>query len=79
LVSGNRDDGIDVGHHCDDDRGLPRGVGSGLGHFRAKSGEISSRSCVAVPDDRPDACAQGACRHPVAHGADAEHRNRLMH
>ena len=78
LVAGDRDDGIGVGHHGDDDRGSVGGVGSGFGDFCAKVGEISSRRWVAVPDDGPDACAQGACRHRVAHGADAEHRNRLM-
>jgi len=31
---------------------------------------------VAVPDDRRDARAQCVRRHPVAHRADTEHRNR---
>jgi hypothetical protein len=56
LVAGDRNDGIGVAHHRDDDRGSVGGVGGGFGDFRAKVGEISSRSWVAVPNDCPDAC-----------------------
>jgi hypothetical protein len=50
----------------------------GLGDLSAEFGEVSGRFGPAVPDDRRDARPQGTGRHPVAHRADPEHRDRLL-
>ena len=58
LVASDRHDGVGVGHHRDDDRRSPRGVGRGVGDFRAEVGKVSGRFRLAVPHDRRDAGAQ---------------------
>ena len=78
LVPGDRDDGIGVGHHRDHDRGPARRGGRGLGDLRAELSQVPGRFHRAVPDDHRDASAQRTDRHPVAHGPNAEHRNRLV-
>ena len=43
-VAGDRDHGVGIRHHRDDDRGSPRRVGRGLRDLRAEPGEVSGRS-----------------------------------
>jgi hypothetical protein len=78
LVTRDRDDGIGVGHHRDNDGGSPRRVANSVRDLRSQIGQVPGRLPPAVPDNRRDASAQSTGRHPMAHRSDPEHCNRLV-